>query len=99
MRTAEEYREIYENSENKMAAIGKIGSMFLRETALEAEKIPGYPNVQQPEKIRMVLVRQNEKWQKFAELIVNVVRPDGYEILLQMKASDLFSLLKDGVCR
>lgn len=96
MRTAEEYLEIYNNSEDKDTAIGRICGAFLQETGFEIKRIPvQYPHVP-VEKIREVLVRQNEKWRKFAEL-VKIVRPEGYEILLQRKAPEFFSVLNGGV--
>ena len=94
MYTAEEYNGIYRNSYRKEEAIRKICMLFLQETGLELGKIP-VPSDVPVQKIREVLMRQNEKWQKFAALC-DMVRPDDYEILLQREASGLYSVLKDG---
>lgn len=96
MRTAEEYSKMYEYSLNKEEALRKIAGLFLLETGIEIGKIPGLvPNLPVGE-VREVLLQQSEKWRRFAELS-KVVRPEGYEILLQHRHPEFYSVLTKGV--
>ena len=103
MRTAEEYAEIYNNSEDKRKAIGRIGAMFLQETSREISQAITSTGAAITEEVpveitRAILREQNEKWRRFAKL-VGVVRPEGFEILLQRESPMLFSILTKGVCQ
>ncbi len=61
MRTAEQYLEIYERSEDKDSAIRTIAAAFLQETSFEIKRIPATaPNIP-TRKVQDDLVRQNEK--------------------------------------
>jgi hypothetical protein len=97
MRTAEEYSTIYKLSRDKMEAIGKIATMFLEETQCGILNIRGSYIPDSDPRIQSVLIQQDEKWRRFAELIGGIVKADGYEILLQARTPGFYSLLKSGV--
>lgn len=100
VRTAEEYLKMYQYSYefwlDEERAVKKIAGLFLQETGMEIGKVPGLvPNMPVKE-VREILRKQSEKWRKFAELS-GVVRADGYELLLQRRHPEFYSVLTKGV--
>ena len=102
MRTAKEYAEMWKNlqkahgdsKEGLIKSVTHIANAFLQEAGREIGKIPMPASGKIPiEKHRAVLLGQDQKWRRLAEL-THDLSPDGFEILLKSRAPFMYNLLK-----